>query len=411
MNLRIDSANRRRLFLHVLPLAVLAAGGWGASPAGAASGDTPPADDDREVRVIVVDDNGVAKVSSGERGKNGTFLGVSLGEDTELSEGGAKVESVVDGSPADEAGIRRGDTIVGFGDSVIRGPARLSEKIHAVSPGEKVQVKLVREGGKKETVTVTMGERPRAHAYWFGDDANAAPLPELEGLGEKLKDLGKDVHVRSFRLPKVFGSDRPRLGVELVETTPELREFLGADREAGVIVGKVIAGMPAEHAGVKVGDVIVAVDGDKIRDAGDLIDHLEDKEGGTVDLELVRDKRTVRLSVTIPKRDDESDEQAGPRAWADSDAVLQELIAEHRKQTAAAREKLAEARTVSAETARALALAEAEARGQVERELARSRAAVGAEELRRRLAEQELEKAAAEADRKRAVELRLKNVI
>jgi membrane-associated protease RseP (regulator of RpoE activity) len=77
-------------------------------------------------------------------------------------------------------------------------------------------------------------------------------------------------------------------------------------------VGKILAGKPAERAGVRVGDLIVSVDGASVEDSGDLIEALSDKDGKTVDLEIVRDKKTMHLKVEIQKVED--DEPGGPRA-------------------------------------------------------------------------------------------------
>ncbi len=266
--------------------------------------------DDPEVHVYNDDDEGDHEKS------RGGYLGVSIEEDTKNSEGGARVETVAEGSPADKAGIKRGDTIVGFHGDVIRGPARLTEKIHASHPGDKVDVKLIRKDGGKETVTVELGERSKSHGYWYGfGEGDETPMPDLKGLddlGDKLKKL----HVFPRGRMWALRGDRPRLGVELVETTPELREHLGGSGEAGLLVGKVLSGTPAQKAGVKVGDLIVSVDGDRVSDSGDLIEILSDKEGKTIDLELVRDRKTTHVQVPIPKQEEDEDAPRGPRALA-----------------------------------------------------------------------------------------------
>jgi serine protease Do len=107
---------------------------------------------------------------------------------------------------------------------------------------------------------------------------------------------------------------RARLGVQLVEATPELREHFGSDREAGVLVSKVIKGMPAEHAGVKVGDMIVAIDDEPIESVSDLREALADRQGETFGIEVIRDGERVRLEVSLPTEDEE-DDSAGPRAF------------------------------------------------------------------------------------------------
>ncbi|NIS30982.1 MAG: PDZ domain-containing protein, partial [Actinobacteria bacterium] len=50
-------------------------------------------------------------------------------EETDLDEGGARVTHVMDDSPADRAGLRRGDVIIGFNGKTIRGPAGLTKQI------------------------------------------------------------------------------------------------------------------------------------------------------------------------------------------------------------------------------------------------------------------------------------------
>jgi S1-C subfamily serine protease len=70
--------------------------------------------------------------------------------------------------------------------------------------------------------------------------------------------------------------------------------------------------MPAATAGVQVGDVIVSADGNTIESAGDLIEALEDTEGTTIEIEVIRDRRPLRIEAEIPEPDDEA--PTGPRA-------------------------------------------------------------------------------------------------
>jgi membrane-associated protease RseP (regulator of RpoE activity) len=261
------------------------------------------------------------------------YLGVSLGEETESPDGGARIEDVFDDSPAAKAGLREGDVIVQFGATAIHGPMALTKKIHESKAGDKVPVTVLRDG-KQETLTVEIGERAERRIVvkvpdFEGEDL-IVPMPDLDKLKIELHDLDgqKDVLEKQADAMKrihVLGRGRgrglswfaaeygkPRLGVELVEATPDLREFLGGKRDAGVLVGKILAGRPAERAGIRVGDLIVSVDGTSVEDSGDLIDTLSEKDGKTVDLEIVRDKRTMHLKVEIPKVED--DEPGGPRA-------------------------------------------------------------------------------------------------
>jgi membrane-associated protease RseP (regulator of RpoE activity) len=298
----------------------------------------------------------VTVVTKGERG---AYLGVRTSEDTESDQGGARVNEVMDDSPAEEAGIEEGDVIVSFGGATVRGPMALTEQIHKASPEDKVQVGIVRDG-KRQTVAVTLGERahttimvPR-HGQYI-----QVPLPDTEALENHLKGLenfyvGPKGNAWVFRM-----GNRPKLGVELVETTPELREHLGGGRDRGVLVGKVMSEMPAEKAGLKVGDLIVSVDGDSVSDASELVEALEDKDGKTVALEVVRDGKQMRLSVTLPA-EEEDEEVSGPRA--DLERAREELTAARLARLDALRELRQQVRQALVETQRVQIEAEHAAR-------------------------------------------------
>ena len=99
----------------------------------------------------------------------------------------------------------------------------------------------------------------------------------------------------------------------MTETTPELREHLGGSADAGVLVSKVVKGSAAEDAGVAVGDLIVDVDGDEIGSTNDLRKALAERDGEIFDIEVIRDGRSLSLSVTLEA--DEEDRPTGPRAY------------------------------------------------------------------------------------------------
>jgi membrane-associated protease RseP (regulator of RpoE activity) len=78
------------------------------------------------------------------------------------------------------------------------------------------------------------------------------------------------------------------------------------------LVSKVLTGTPAESAGVRVGDLIVALGGDEISGVTDLRRALARHQGETFDLDVIRDGSPTRLSVTLPAP--EEDRPSGPRA-------------------------------------------------------------------------------------------------
>lgn len=281
------------------------------------------------VRVISGDDADGVTIFSGsdEADAHRGYLGVSVREDTKSNEGGAYVENVVDGSPADKAGLKDGDVIVGFGGDVIRGPMRLTEKLRATKAGEKVAMD-VRRDGKSVKLQVEMGERPKTSVWTFNGgsgDGYTWSFEQQKALEDSLKSLDKLPQGDFGKIGKMkifgpggrrfyMGGSKPLLGIELVETTPDLREALGGSKDAGVLVGKVLPGSAAEKAGLRVGDLILSVDGVKVADSGDLIESIHDKEGKTVGIDLTRDKKAIHVKAVLPKLDEEDDPPTGPRA-------------------------------------------------------------------------------------------------
>ena len=100
------------------------------------------------------------------------------------------------------------------------------------------------------------------------------------------------------------GIDGTYLGVGLSELTPELRTHFGAPASAGVMVSKVLDDSPAAVAGIAVGDVITAVNGEPIGSGGALGHKIRSREAGdSVSLEIFRDGQLQTVSATLDKRE------------------------------------------------------------------------------------------------------------
>lgn len=94
------------------------------------------------------------------------------------------------------------------------------------------------------------------------------------------------------------------LGVHLVDITPELRAHFGAAGEAGLLVGRVEPGSPAEQAGLRVGDVVTHVGSEPVATSWDVLRHVRPLTAGQgVALEVVRGGRVETLSATVAERD------------------------------------------------------------------------------------------------------------
>jgi membrane-associated protease RseP (regulator of RpoE activity) len=247
------------------------------------------------------------------------YMGVQLEEETEHPEGGARVSEVVHDSPAEKAGLQAGDIIVVFDGKTIRGPVALTKQIHERKPGDTVRIDVLRDG-KVKTLDIELADRfaGRGRRGYrvapFGDMTYVTPEMEKE-LQEKIERSLE--HLEHIELPEIYElraceededcegirdfnfqfrwGGKPRLGVQLVEATPELKEHLGSSDGTGVLVSKVMRGLPAEHAGVQVGDLIVRIGGDSIEDVSDLRRALSNRAGETFAIDLMR--RVPRVQV------------------------------------------------------------------------------------------------------------------
>ena len=140
---------------------------------------------------------------------------------------GALVSNVTPDSPAERAGIKRGDIIIAFNNEPIVDSRNLSLKVSMMAPGTKVTLKVFRNGGEQE-IPVTLAELP-ATAGEGGPAAQGAPPSQ-------------------------------RLGISVEALTPQTARQLGlAARTTGVVITEVQPGSPAEEAGFRRGDVIQEV--------------------------------------------------------------------------------------------------------------------------------------------------------
>ena len=99
------------------------------------------------------------------------------------------------------------------------------------------------------------------------------------------------------------------LGVSIQDVTPELAEYYGLKEATGALVGEVFEGDPADKAGIKPKDVIVAVDGKDIENSRDLSRVIADiPVGKKVKIRVIRrgKEKTFRLNIAERTDDKES---------------------------------------------------------------------------------------------------------
>jgi S1-C subfamily serine protease len=106
----------------------------------------------------------------------------------------------------------------------------------------------------------------------------------------------------SFSLPDVGILRTPRLGINGEDLSGQLGEYFGAPGGEGVLVREVVAGSAAEKAGMKAGDVIIRIEGNRVRSMSDLRDQLrEHREKDKISVVILRKGAESTLTVPVDK--------------------------------------------------------------------------------------------------------------
>lgn len=152
---------------------------------------------------------------------------------------GAIVTSVQPGSPAERAGIRRGDVVLAINDQPVLDGNNLRNRVAGTAPGTEVTLTVFRDG-QEQRIRVTLGELPSR-------DRAAGQQGSEEGT---------------------TGSGEYGMSVEPL--TAERASRLGIAGEQGLLVTRVEPTGPAGQAGIRQGDVIQEVNRQPVRTVAEL---------------------------------------------------------------------------------------------------------------------------------------------
>ena len=224
----------------------------------------------------VVDD--IIKYGEVRRG----YLGVYISEVTPVTAKGVKLDrprgvfvtSVIKGSAADEAGIKEGDVILSVDGKEVNRTNELQAKIGIKNPGDVVTLKIWRNG-KELTIKAKLKGRNNEEGP-EESKSGKTELKKIPDLGMKLKDL----------------TDRDKDKFEV---------------DGGALVTRVEQFSAASQARIVPGDVIIELDGKKVKSVEDFYDKIEKyKPGDIVKLKLRtlqnREKFDRLVFMEIPKK-------------------------------------------------------------------------------------------------------------
>jgi serine protease Do len=143
------------------------------------------------------------------------------------SQQGALISDVVEGDPAEKAGLRIGDVITEINNKAVNNTHDLLLMIAGLKVGETIQVKIIREGQVK-IFPILIAERT--------DKTEMASVGQAEGA----------------------------FGMSVQDITPDIAAQLGLSQKKGVIVADVQEGSLAEEVGIQQQDIILQVNKTKV---------------------------------------------------------------------------------------------------------------------------------------------------
>jgi membrane-associated protease RseP (regulator of RpoE activity) len=256
---------------------------------------------------------------------------------------GVGVTQVAENSPAAKAGLQKGDVIVRFDGEEVSSTQKLSRLVSESAPEHTARLTVSRGGSERE-ISVTLAKREPFGALdanteawrsengelfrWDGKDWQKQSQEEArkhseewrkqsEKLREQLERSREQLERSRGQLQLLqgrgggfaftLGAGR-RIGVTTTQLTDQLADYFGVSREGGVLITSVAENSPAAKAGLKAGDIVTEVDGERIKGAGDLARLVSRKDEGDVTLTVTRERSRRTMRVTPEK-------SPAPESW------------------------------------------------------------------------------------------------
>jgi len=234
----------------------------------------------------------------------GGFLGVAVDEVTPettknlklTASQGVLISRVGENSPAAKAGLKMGDVILEYNGEHVAGPAEFRRLVRATAAGQMARL-LVWRDGHSQMISAEIGSVPadlRSENGFSHSEPGAfeqpSPWPGAQGRSDQ-RDFG------SRTTPHA-----PVLGVAVQDLSGQLGQYFGAPDGEGVLVTEVRKGSAAEKAGLKAGDVITKVNGERVQSSAELQEHLaqatqDDKSLKIIHLGVIRKGAETEVAV------------------------------------------------------------------------------------------------------------------
>jgi serine protease Do len=202
--------------------------------------------------------------------------------------------------PAGKAGLREHDVVLSLNGTKVESGVQLRKMLHEMKPGQQISLYICR-GGSEQTLTATLASKKDMekgswlHPWESTDKSDAGmgfanPEPDAAPASRST--------ARGFIQGHILATPYTGLAVDAVPA--QLAEYFGASGGYGLLVSSVENDSPGALAGLRAGDLITQVDGQKVADKADWSRSLhaagKDKQ---VVLTLVRDHHEQSMTLLL----------------------------------------------------------------------------------------------------------------
>jgi len=215
-----------------------------------------------------------------------------LGVQIDSVKEGARVIGLSPGGPAENAGVRKDDVIVALDGKQMTGESAgraINEYMRTVKPDQKVKVRVLRTGKNQDFVVTTRPMHFERQVFNF--TGPGTPMVSTGPMGGAMASMPMTDGFGPFFAGE-FG------GMELARITPKLGAYFGTNDGVLVVQAPDNAAFKLED-----GDVIQSIDGRKPEDGAHALRILRSyKSGEKLNVNVLRQRKTMTLAITMPER-------------------------------------------------------------------------------------------------------------
>ena len=208
---------------------------------------------------------------------------------------GAEIIMVDHDGPAGKAGLREHDVVLMVNGTQVDGEDQLRKLLHDMPPGRSVAMVVCRNGAE-QTVNAIMANRAELERQAW-ENHWTVPEPTFEDSYPSAAGSARGGPGKGFMAGHLLPVAPAYTGAVVEVLGAQLADYFGVKEGRGLLVHDVEGNSPAAAAGLRAGDVVTRVNGDRVGSKADWGHALHDSKGHPVSLTIVRDRREQTLTM------------------------------------------------------------------------------------------------------------------